>query len=849
MVERSEGNMTRNSHVLTGLLFSTALMLAQAAGAQTQPPPTEPPPGQPAPDQEPAAETAGEGDAKAQGAPAVPTNPGLSAEPGRSLEDIVIIGQQIYRNRTDTIAPELTYGQEFFQKFEPTSVGDELKRVPGVSFGSDIGEYDVPALRGLGAGFTQILVNGRPIPGAGNDRTVFVDRIPAEIIDRIEIIRSPTADIDSQGIGGTINIILKDGTSLPPGVITRAGLLYFPDTNVFKGSGAVSWSGRNEAETVAWSLTVDAQQRYNPKMTRQEVFDDNVPGFEDSITGREFFEPHDRDSSIAVERQEELDTRRSFDLSLNGDITFEIGEQSKLRFDGFYIRTRRTDTEQTINLERPENDDEDPVFDEGWDIDSLEISKEPHRQANFGLSGLYEAKFGEGMSVETELRYSQFKDKSANDTFELDDDDVDLDTLEDADLNLDDFDSELIEIEHLDSIDRELSGDAAFKKEWANWSVKLGTAGKLKSRRFGQTLGEDLDDEEDASIVESVFNYRERRLDGFALAEFKLGGGAKAQAGVRAEYTKTRQRIRQDVTEDDVESASASEFHLNPSAHVQIPLGAGPQLRASIAHTVRRPNIDQVVPFQQVDDPEDNDVTIGNPDLKFETAWGADVGLEQRLHRGVVGVNFFYRRVKNLISLVNTGIPSIPDAEPDSDESRARIYTFDNVGKGKVYGFEFDLSAPLTFIGMDNTGIFANYTRLWSSRTEPNTGQKVPFDGQPKYVYNFGLTQDFPTVGASAGFSFRKQGRARSTFLGEEEFQVYGGNLEAYVEKRIGSNVVVRLSGNNLLDARSLQWERNFDGDTGFDIIENQRAGNVDTFEIEHEETSTQVMLTLRAVF
>ena len=51
------------------------------------------------------------------------------------------------------------------------------------------------------------------------------------------------------------------------------------------------------------------------------------------------------------------------------------------------------------------------------------------------------------------------------------------------------------------------------------------------------------------------------------------------------------------------------------------------------------------------------------------------------------------------------------------------------------------------------------------------------------------------------------------------------------------------------LDARSLQYERNFDGDTGLDIIEAQRAGDVDNFEVEHEETSRQFMLTLRAVF
>ena len=831
--------MTRKLHVLQGLLFTSALFAAQSAVAQVANQPT-------APDQEPAAETAAEGDAKAAGQPAVPTNEGLETD-DRSLEEIIVRGTRIYRNRTDTVAPELSFGQEFFQKFEPTSVGDSLKRVPGVAFGSDIGEYDAPALRGLGAGFTQILVNGRPIPGGGNDRSVFVDRIPAEIIDRIEIIRSPTADLDSQGIGGSINIILKDGASLPPGIITRAALLYYPDTETFKGSGAFSISGRNKAETVAYSLTVDAQQRYNPKQTREEVFTDDVDGFDDTDTGLELFRPFDRDGSIAAERVEELDTRRSFDLSLNGDITFLLGEQSKLRFDGFLIRTRRTDTEQTIALERPEDDEGDPVFDEGFDIDALELAKEPFKQMNFGLSGLYETKFGNGMSAEVQMRYSQFDEESAQSTYELDDD-VDLDGLEDEDLKLSDS-AELFEREALDIFDREFSGDASIKKDWGSWSLKVGTAGKLKNRRFGQSIGEDLNDDEDASTVESRFKYRENRLDAFALAEFKLGGGSKLQTGVRAEYTKSKQRIRPDLTEDDEFSASSSETHLNPSVHLQIPLGSGPQFRASIARTVRRPNIDQVVPFQSFDDPEDNDITIGNPDLKFETAWGLDVGLEQRLRGGVIGLNFFYRRVSDLISLVNTGVPVFPDEDPDSEEGRARIYSYANTGKGKVYGFEFDLSAPLTFIGLKDTGVFANYTRLWSRRTEPNTEMRVPFDGQPKYVYNFGVTQEFPSLGASAGFSYRKQGKARSTFFGEEEFQVYGANLEAYVEKRFAKNFVVRLSGNNLLDARSLQWERNFDGDNGLEIIENQRSGNVDAFEVEHEETSPQIMLTARLVF
>ena len=74
--------MTRKLHALQVLLFSTALFSAQAALAQQ---PTSP-------DQEPAAETAGEGDAKAEGQPAVPTNEGLESPDNRNLEEIVVIG-------------------------------------------------------------------------------------------------------------------------------------------------------------------------------------------------------------------------------------------------------------------------------------------------------------------------------------------------------------------------------------------------------------------------------------------------------------------------------------------------------------------------------------------------------------------------------------------------------------------------------------------------------------------------------------------------------------------------------------------------------------------------------------
>ena len=95
------------------------------------------------------------------------------APAAHELNEIEVLAKRVNaRNRVDTPAPTLSYDEEYFQRFEPISVGDMMKRVPGVSFQSDIGEYAEPSLRGIGSEYTQILINGRRVSGGTNDNTV-----------------------------------------------------------------------------------------------------------------------------------------------------------------------------------------------------------------------------------------------------------------------------------------------------------------------------------------------------------------------------------------------------------------------------------------------------------------------------------------------------------------------------------------------------------------------------------------------------------------------------------------------------------------------------------------------------
>ena len=80
---------------------------------------------------------------------------------------------------------------------------DVLNKVPMVTVDQD----GIVALRGNPN--VKILVNGRPNrTGAGSKD---VNNIPASLIDKVEVITSPSAKYDPDGMAGIINIVLKKG--------------------------------------------------------------------------------------------------------------------------------------------------------------------------------------------------------------------------------------------------------------------------------------------------------------------------------------------------------------------------------------------------------------------------------------------------------------------------------------------------------------------------------------------------------------------------------------------------------------------------------------------------------------
>ncbi|MGB9770890.1 MAG: TonB-dependent receptor domain-containing protein [Candidatus Kapaibacteriota bacterium] len=95
---------------------------------------------------------------------------------------------------------------------------DVLSNVPSVSV--DI-EGNI-SLRG--SGNLQVLIDGKPSSLLGFDRGTALDQIPAENIERIEVITNPSAKYDPDGVAGIINIVLKKNTMLGFGSILNVNV-------------------------------------------------------------------------------------------------------------------------------------------------------------------------------------------------------------------------------------------------------------------------------------------------------------------------------------------------------------------------------------------------------------------------------------------------------------------------------------------------------------------------------------------------------------------------------------------------------------------------------------------------
>ncbi|MFG6486897.1 TonB-dependent receptor [Roseateles sp. BYS78W] len=100
-------------------------------------------------------------------------------------------------------------------KFPDNNLAESISRIPGVQVNRDVtGEGLNIQVRGLGANFTRILMNGNPVASASTsfasagsaNREVDLDFMPGDLFSRITVSKSPLASMLEGGVAGVVNM-------------------------------------------------------------------------------------------------------------------------------------------------------------------------------------------------------------------------------------------------------------------------------------------------------------------------------------------------------------------------------------------------------------------------------------------------------------------------------------------------------------------------------------------------------------------------------------------------------------------------------------------------------------------
>ncbi|WP_068473441.1 TonB-dependent receptor [Saccharicrinis aurantiacus] len=128
-----------------------------------------------------------------------------------TIDDVVITGTKTFKRKTESPVIVNVLEGKTLELIQASTLSEGLSFQPGLRLETDCQTCNYTQLRmnGLGGGYSQILINSRPVfsPLTG---LYGLEQIPANMIERIEVVRGGASALYGAGaIGGTVNVITK----------------------------------------------------------------------------------------------------------------------------------------------------------------------------------------------------------------------------------------------------------------------------------------------------------------------------------------------------------------------------------------------------------------------------------------------------------------------------------------------------------------------------------------------------------------------------------------------------------------------------------------------------------------
>jgi outer membrane receptor protein involved in Fe transport len=673
----------------------------------------------------------------------------ISLDPGeQALGEVVVAADKLaVRHKID----RQVYGASDFEASVGGTAADLIKNLPSISMNAE-GEISV---RGS-SGFV-ILIDGKPVQA---DATSLLNQLPANAIEDIEIITTPSARFDPEGKAGIINIVTKKGSTDGTYLLVNA-LGGAPSIDTHGNSRSPQRHGGDFTFNVRrkrWDVSLGADYNRN-----------DVAGFRDgqvetylnnTITslpseGERSYKKENYSGRAVVAYT--INPRHAFNASVYG------GSRMETRYADILYRQTRTlvseefpyDALDYFNMNERERKSR-------FFIGSLDYVTSFENKSKLSISGLYEHTNLTGPTRNLNLNplnYADTLDYLAMDEFN---------PLDGIRFNVDysiplgkaSMLSTGYQYRHLRHV-----GEFAFRQK----ILGTGTFEELED------FGSDVDLFRTIHSLYGEYQYRSENLS--------------ITGGLRVEDTDRRL--------DDYgqqQSYDLQLLNLFPSLSINYNAEQGITWKGSYSRRIERTTTSMMNPFLSRRHSEV--LEVGDPNLLPELVDAVEVGLVKNLERHSLFANAYYRRVKDAINRVNTVY---------NDSILMRVYT--NAGVSQVYGAEVGADLEPT----DNWKVFLGGTLYYFDLQGSAVGQQVQ---RNSWNYSFNVNSTV-ALGSEWDLVFNLNYLSRIITVQGEDSRFFSPNMtvkKSLMDNRLSFALQWRNIGMGLLESNRQRISARGDG-------------------------------------
>lgn len=682
----------------------------------------------------------------------------------------------------------VTYPASYFAEYEPVTAQDMLDRIPGAgsggggfSGGPGGGRGGPPGGHGgggggrgfgSGSGGNQILINGKRTAGKNNQASGQLNRITADQVNYIEIIRGTSGELDVRGSGQVINVVLFEALS-SSSISYEMSVNRSLDHTVKPGS-TLSYSGQSGG--LDFLLSANFQDVYNNSISK-----------ENSVLGD--FSPND-----LVREDRTTDGNMS---SISTNLGYEINANSSVRFNGLFS----------------EGDGETELFRRTTDLKvspntvTLESEDSPSSTENWEIGGDYEYLFDEGGRFKVLFISNEFTSSNIRERFSVAADGAESKSLflDSASVTRERILRSSYTMDFFQGQDIEFGAERAQTILDSNLALGIASSTGTPSAAHGGLVP--------ITVANANSSVEEIRYEPFLIHNWILNSKMSLESTLLYETSEISQS-------GDVSNKRDFDF-VKPKIDFRYDLTPSLQLRASIEKVVEQLSFRD---FVAATDNQDNDANTqaGNANLRQEWYWKYDVNAEYRLPNdvGVVDANIFYHDYTDRIERM--------DVSTSEDNLQS---VNGNIGDGKAYGMNLNASIRMRMIDMPNLLVTSRLNVEDSEVRDPFLGIDRRFTFRNRGRLSLGFRHDITRWKMNYGMQWNNSFDGNRKRYDVDDIELSAGDpfANAFVEVIAFGDITFRFDANSFTSGLRCRERQRFVGrisDGVLEEIEDQCSGS-----------------------